>query len=892
MRGAKELAGGTGKATLGPLGNTFMNPASRSRRSTPLAHGVWRGGGLLLLALLLLGGIAWGQEFKFYGSWHSAHLWDPVGVPTAFSSATIHGTAFIEADAACRGVGIGSGVGKVGTLYVDRGGTLTIAQSGGSAAMLVGGYGNGTLVLELGSKVICDYGRIADAGGVSKATMTGDRSHWQINGALAVGRNGGIGTLQADLGGTVTCHSASFGDLGGEGEATVTGASSLFAITTSLSLGVSGVGRLIIVNSGKVTSAGGYVAQGTSGSGSVRVVGGGSLWENSYDLQLGVNRSGTMTIESGGVVKNASGILGYAPNSSGTVMISGASSLWHSSVYLEVGRYGSGMLRIESGAKVSNTNWGIVGEVEGATGTVTVNGAGTLWENASQLRVAAGGAGSLRIESGGRVMAASSVIADSTTGVGNAVVTGAGSRWENTNQLMVGRVGSGTLTVEDSGVVTSSYASLATLSSSAQGVLNLNGAVGGRGVLETGYLEEGASTHANGGKIRFDGGILRATGAQSNFLRSFEPGDVEILAGGAFIDTQVFNIAATAAVTGAGGLTKLGAGKLTLSGASTYLGPTTVAAGELVVSGSLTGGVRVESGTVLSGTGSLAGSSTIFGTHQPGGSPGTGTQTFSGPLTYGVASHLAWKLQANLDAGAGTNFDRVNAATVEIVPGAMIDVTLNAPGSNVNFTNVFWSQARTWTVVSSSSSVTGTFQIGTVSSDAGGRSAASYGVFYLQHTASAVNLVWSPMTTVQQWKAAFFGANASNPAIAGDSIDANNNGIPNLLEYGLGGDPLAAGGGAAIPAHGADGGGCFTLSFQRILNRGDLTLTLQGSDALDGVWTDLAQSTGGAAFIVLDPIVTVIEAGSGLTRTVVASDLRPMNDHSRPRRFLRLKATR
>ena len=58
-------------------------------------------------------------------------------------------------------------------------------------------------------------------------------------------------------------------------------------------------------------------------------------------------------------------------------------------------------------------------------------------------------------------------------------------------------------------------------------------------------------------------------------------------------------------------LTKVGAGTLTLSGANTHTGGTTVSAGGLNVTGSLAGPVSVASGATLSGTGTLSGAVTV-----------------------------------------------------------------------------------------------------------------------------------------------------------------------------------------------------------------------------------------------------------------------------------------
>jgi autotransporter-associated beta strand protein len=72
-----------------------------------------------------------------------------------------------------------------------------------------------------------------------------------------------------------------------------------------------------------------------------------------------------------------------------------------------------------------------------------------------------------------------------------------------------------------------------------------------------------------------------------------------------------------------GGLIKAGTATLTLSGSSSYSGPTTVSAGTLRVNGVLgSGSLSVAASAWLMGTGTINGPVTVNGTLSPGSSPG------------------------------------------------------------------------------------------------------------------------------------------------------------------------------------------------------------------------------------------------------------------------------
>src|SRR6185437_2553044 len=103
-------------------------------------------------------------------------------------------------------------------------------------------------------------------------------------------------------------------------------------------------------------------------------------------------------------------------------------------------------------------------------------------------------------------------------------------------------------------------------------------------------------------------------------------GSSALSVGGLNTDTTFSGVISDLNVPGNyGALTKTGTGTLVLSGANLLKGLTTVAAGTLVVNGSLPGGVQVNGGAVLKGSGNIGGTLTVApgGTVAPGNSPGT-----------------------------------------------------------------------------------------------------------------------------------------------------------------------------------------------------------------------------------------------------------------------------
>jgi fibronectin-binding autotransporter adhesin len=262
------------------------------------------------------------------------------------------------------------------------------------------------------------------------------------------------------------------------------------------------------------------------------------------------------------------------------------------------------------------------------------------------------------------------------TGNGDTVVTGAIAPTlgaSGTNGGTLTKAGTGTLTLGGNSAFTGSV----TVSAGALNVSNLaaggNLGSGTSAVVLGAAATEGTFNYAGPTATFARGFGVGAGGARVNAATAGQTltidsplglsGTGTLKVGGAG-DTVINN----AVRLGAGGLTKLDAGTLTLNAAGTYAGATTVAGGKLVVgrpgTGALTGGVvdGVTSGAARvvsvrkdgAGTWTLAGANAYTGTTTvtagtllvaAGGTLGTGVATVSGTGTLGGTGSIAGPLQ-------------------------------------------------------------------------------------------------------------------------------------------------------------------------------------------------------------------------------------------------------
>lgn len=280
-------------------------------------------------------------------------------------------------------------------------------------------------------------------------------------------------------------------------------------------------------------------------------------------------------------------------------------------------------------------------------------------------------------------------------------------------------------------------------------------------------------------------------------------------------------------------LNKKGAGILILAGVNTYTGATAVNAGTARLTGSLgTSPVTVAGGATFTGSGTVGGTLDFAASaiHAPGNP--VGTQSVTGTLGYAADSRVKWTLNTNSNATGASS--RIAAGVVNITSGALLDVVLDGAGSATSFSDSFWSQPQSWTVMTGST-ITGGFTLGTVSTDSTGEAVAAHGSFSLQQDATSVTLIFTPSGNPREtWQQANFGVDWNNPLISGDNADPDNDGVANLLERAFGGDPNASE--AGILPLPDDTAPLLSIIYRKSVAATDLVFTVQESMDLVTPW--------------------------------------------------------
>jgi autotransporter-associated beta strand protein len=273
--------------------------------------------------------------------------------------------------------------------------------------------------------------------------------------------------------------------------------------------------------------------------------------------------------------------------------------------------------------------------------------------------------------------------------------------------------GGGTINVDDSttltlnGNVTGAAGNNLTKIGPGTLVLGGSNSYGGDTRVDVGTLRIGAAgalspnTH-----LRVQpGAIFDPNGFATSLGRLEGDGNVNLGSGNLSLD-QAADTIFTGIIGGTGGLAKSGAGRLTLSGAHTFTGATSVTAGELRLNGSAANSAFTVTGGRLSGSGTL-GQLTLGngGILAPGNSPGT---LSTGETIWESGGAFEWEV--NDAAGiVSTNWDLLNVTggltitatdanpfSINLVSLTAADIAGQVPNFNAN-ANASWTFVTTTT---------------------------------------------------------------------------------------------------------------------------------------------------------------------------------------------------
>ncbi|KDE00822.1 outer membrane autotransporter barrel domain protein, partial [Bordetella bronchiseptica SBL-F6116] len=331
-------------------------------------------------------------------------------------------------------------------------------------------------------------------------------------------------------------------------------------------------------------------------------------------LVLGGNNqyAGNTAINAGTVQVSRDENLGAA---AGTLTLNGgalaASAGFTSARGVTIGA-GNGAMSVATG---ENLDWqGLIG----GTGALIKEGAGTLVLG-NDNQYAAG-----TVVNAGTVQ----VARDANLGAAAGTVALNNARLASTGTFSTGRAatltGNGTFDTADGTTLgwTGDIGGAGALVKEGLGTLVLDGDnqyAGGTTVnAGTVQVARDANLGAAGGAVRLQGATLASTASFAS-ARALTLG----AAGGTFATLGATTLGWDAAIDGAGGLTKTGAGDLVLSRANTYAGPTLIKEGRLAVNGSIASPVTIDPDGVLGGTGRILGAVANSGTVAPGNSIGT-----------------------------------------------------------------------------------------------------------------------------------------------------------------------------------------------------------------------------------------------------------------------------
>ena len=268
----------------------------------------------------------------------------------------------------------------------------------------------------------------------------------------------------------------------------------------------------------------------------------------------------------------------------GTLTLSGANTL-AGAITVSANDTNGGIVNVSGDQSAANGGWSIFG-------TSTVN-----FQSGSTIAVAAGKNITLQNSAG----AHSLNVAGTVSSAGLLVVRGrstfnldSGASWTQSGAVTIQPLNTAygaTVNVRSGASFTYNGTSTITLAKSTSGAsggasVNING---GTFTTSRGFSNTNAGTGSGNTRLVFsNGGTLKISEDIPSLITEKDPSTAPLgvltnNAAGGVIDTNGFSTAISVPISGVGGLTKAGAGTLTLSAANTYAGDTSVTGGTLVL---------------------------------------------------------------------------------------------------------------------------------------------------------------------------------------------------------------------------------------------------------------------------------------------------------------------